>query len=285
MFSAHAARHVQAQIFFAFTDEIGGIVDIAKAQQEISKKYAVPALDKCFEIFQFLASSSHAYTQSEIAKGVGRSTNEIFRILVNLEMNGYLRRDATSGKYRLSFKLYNLSRSISPLDELRQQSIPLMDDLAHQTGLSCQLSILHQSQTMVLVHARSPGPVSLSVAEGAVFSTLESNAGKVLLAHSNDEVRRLIFERDLTWHSMSDMERQTFINTLNDIQMSSSYSGSTSYIPGVIEHVALVGKNKGKQIGALSLSKVESVDAKGFSEMDIDALETTALNISTILGL
>lgn len=260
---------------------------------ENKHKYAVPALDKCFEILEFLAEKKRPCGQSEIARGTGRSANEIFRILVNLELNGYLLRDPSTGKYRLSFKLYNLSRSISPLDELRQQALPLMEDLAVECGLSCQLSVFYQSQTMVLVHAKSPGAVSLSVAEGALFPTLTTNAGKVLLANSKPEVQMMICERSDNWHSYTTIQQQAILNDINQLASVDAYEAPSCLIDGVRELVTLVGQYQGKQIAALSLSAIGGGRAAGtqeytstyFSPSHRDALLATAKNITQVLGL
>ncbi|USI26407.1 IclR family transcriptional regulator [Alteromonas macleodii] len=232
--------------------------------------YAVPALDKCFEIMEYLATIGAPLSQSEISKGVNRSTNEIFRVLVNLTRNNYLIRDETSGKYRLSLKLYNLARSISPLDLIRQQALPIMENLAVETKLSCQLFVLYQSKTMVLVHARSPGAVSLSYSEGSCFSTIASNPGLLLLSHSKDEVRELIIKEALQGISDVTSTRTKVINDIAAMSKSHFDWRESLHINGVKELVGLVGRHEGKQIGALMIS-----DISGKNELDINQQQST----------
>ena len=171
--------------------------------KEKNTKYAVPALDKGIDILEYLASKAMPLSQTEISQGIERSANEIYRVLVGLESRGYLIRDEVSGKYSLSLKLYSLSRKISPIDQLRQTAIPIMEDFSAQSGYAAHLSILYQSKVMVIVHAKSHAPISLSIAEGTLFPTVDTTSGRVLLANSNEAVKQLIYERDESYVNMS----------------------------------------------------------------------------------
>ena len=250
---------------------------------EDKQKYSVPALDKCFEIMEFLANCGEPATQSEIAKGINRSTNEIFRILVNLTAQNYLIRDAGSSKYRLSFKLYNLSRAISPLDVLRQQALPLMENLAVKTKLSCQLFVLYQSQTMVLVHARSPDAVSLNYAEGSCFSSVSSNPGNLLMAHSKPEVRELILANETLSDKLSAKERTSFMTALSTMAEQSEQWRPSLHIEGVYEAMSLVGRHEGKQIGVLMLSQLGK-SRKSDTSVNL-ALQRTAGELTEAIAL
>lgn len=224
---------------------------------EATSKYSVPALDKTFEIFDWLAANPSPKTQAEIAQGIGRSANEIYRILVNLEQNGYLNRDGLSGRYHLSLKLYNLSRTISPIDQLRQTAIPIMDDLAADIGLSCYLSILHQSKTMVLIHTRSQSPISLNIAEGSLFSSLHSNAGKLLMANSNQEVRALILQREPDFADYTVQQKAKLYAALQTIRAQSDLAAPSHLLSGIYEYSVLIGEPEGKVIASLTVCAFE----------------------------
>ncbi|NVK25201.1 MAG: IclR family transcriptional regulator [Gammaproteobacteria bacterium] len=222
------------------------------------QKYSVPALDKAFEIFEYLAANPSPKTQSEIALGVKRNANQIYRILVNLEQSGFLLREPSSGRYHLSLRLYNLSRSISPIDQVRQCAMPLMDDLAAKTGLSCHLSMLHQSQSMVIVHANTQSSVSLNIAEGALFPILSSNSGKLLLANSNDEVQKLLLERTESYLHYSEAEKQALEKELIQVQQQGYIKAPSMATLGVYNFTTLIGKPFGKVIASLTLSSLNN---------------------------
>ena len=56
----------------------------------LKKKYSAPALDKGLDILELLAHSSVGLTQAEIAKGLNRVPNEVYRMLTTLLDRNYM---------------------------------------------------------------------------------------------------------------------------------------------------------------------------------------------------
>lgn len=250
-----------------------------------NNKYAVPALDKGLDILEFLASKAVPLSQTEIAQGIDRSANEIYRVLVGLESRGYLIRDEISGKYTVSLKLYSLSRKISPVAQLRQTAIPIMEDFAAQSGYAAHLSILYQSKVMVVVQTRSHAPVSLSIAEGTLFPTVVTTSGRVLLANSNEAVRSLIYERDDYFQSMKKPDKTELEQHLSDILVNGYCFRESILTEGVTDCAAIIGQPGGAVIASLAVSSLTSTlgdedNKKDLIEMVID----TAKKITDRLG-
>src|SRR5690606_34312537 len=104
--------------------------------------------EKGLDILEFLAKQSTPQSQTEIAAGVNKTPNEIYRMLVNLELRGYVTRDPLSSKYGLSLKLYYLSHRHSVVEELRSAALLPMRKFANTYKESCHLSILYDNQVM-----------------------------------------------------------------------------------------------------------------------------------------
>lgn len=255
------------------------------ADKPTTKKYAVPALDKGFDILEFLASQEMPCSQAEIAAALDRSANEIYRVLIGLEARGYIHRDEVSSKYRVSLKLYNLSRRIKPVDKIRQCALPHMEDLAFTTGCSCYLTMLYQSQTMVIVHASSHAPVSLSIAEGTLISTMSTCPGKILLANSNDEVRAMILERDENYKKMSQAKREMLFAELKLVREQNHDIAPSPFVTGVEDYSTLIGFPEGAVIASLSLSTMPSPLSEPVdTEELLNKLKETAARITEQLG-
>lgn len=255
------------------------------AEKNPTNKYAVPALDKGLDIIEYLASQEAPRSQAEISTALGRSANEIYRVLVGLESRGYLYREEVSGKYRISLKLYNLSRRISPVQKVRQFALPHMEDLAFSTGCSCYLTMLYQSQTMVIVHASSHEAVSMNIAEGTLISTMSSCPGKILLANSKPEVRDMILERDGVYNNMSQAKQDSLSVELANIRELGIVSADSPFIAGVQEFSTLIGEPEGLVIASLSISKMPSLLNDNTDEDElINKLQETAATITQQLG-
>lgn len=250
-----------------------------------TNKYAVPALDKGLDILEFLASQEMPCSQADIALALERSPNEIYRVLVGLEARGYLQRDEVSGKYRVSLKLYNLSRRINPVDKVRQCALPYMEDLAFNTGCSSYLTMLYQSQTMVIVHASSHSPVSLSIAEGTLIPTMSTCPGKILLANSNQAVREMILQRDNAYKKLNKKQRSELDSELNAVREQRHQIAPSPFVIGVTDYSTLVGQPEGSVIAALSVSTMPSTLNQAMDEQWLMAmLKDAASNITAQLG-
>lgn len=219
-------------------------------------KYAVPALDKGLDILEYLVEQQSPCSQSEIANGLARSPNEIYRVLLGLEARGYIVRDKLTSRYRVSLKMYHLSRSISPIEQMRQAALPLMEDFAVSIGQSCHLYMLYQSQTMAIIQANSHSPVFINITEGSLFSTYRSIPGNILLAHSNAEVRDLVLLRDKGFMALPDIEKQQFYAHLEQIKTSGYLVGTNPFIESVEDISAIIGHAEGKVIAALTVSSL-----------------------------
>ena len=58
-------------------------------------RYRAPALDKGLDILELLAGEEEGLSQAEIAKALGRTPNEQYRMLERLVRRGYVARNAS----------------------------------------------------------------------------------------------------------------------------------------------------------------------------------------------
>ena len=129
--------------------------------EEKVSKYQAPALEKGLDILEYLSQRAMPLSQTEIANGINKNPNEIYRMLVCLEERGYLTREEHSAKYMLSLKLYNLSHRHSPIDDIRRAAQYPMQQLAINLKQSCHLSVLDRRR-LPTIFERKHGLISVS---------------------------------------------------------------------------------------------------------------------------
>ncbi|AFV00503.1 IclR family transcriptional regulator [Simiduia agarivorans] len=248
---------------------------------DASPKYAVPALDKGFEILEFLAGDRVPRSQAEIAQGVGRKPSEIFRVLVGLEARGYLVREEVSGKYRTSLKLLGLARSLQPLALLRQQALPIMEALASRLGHSCHLSMRQGDELMVVLQAPSPGAVSLAIAEGTRFPLLPTASGRVLMAHLPEAE-----SADLLSRLIAPEQRDATAAALAELRSRGHELSQSRLTDGVTDCAVLVGARQSPLMAVLAVSCLTSVMDKRLERAELIAeVSAAAADISARIGL
>lgn len=223
-------------------------------------KYQAPALDKGLDILEYLSSQSIPLSQTEIATGIDKSPNEIYRMLMSLESRGYILRDEVSGKYRLSLKLFHLSHRHSPVDELRKAAQYPLEELANTIMQSCHLSILYMNQVMVILHAKSPGPIALSIEEGNLFPLPLTASGKVLLAYMPDAEKEIVLNGNEIYKAYSEKEQKKFLSSLNEIRTKGAYIRTSDLAAGVIDVSVPIGKGSKGLIACLTVSSLTALN-------------------------
>ncbi|RZK56464.1 IclR family transcriptional regulator [Pedobacter frigiditerrae] len=228
---------------------------------ENESKYQAPALDKGLDILEYLSAQSIPLSQSEIAIGIDKTPNEIYRMLMSLESRGYILRDEVSGKYRLSLKLFYLSHRHSPVDELRKAAQFPLEELADTVRQSCHLSILYMNQVMVIIHAKSPGPIALSIEEGNLFPLPLTASGKVLLAYMNEAERSTVLKANPIYKKYPKPKRDEFLASLANIKETGAYFKPSDLAEGVSDISLPIGKHSTNGIIAcLTISMLSTLN-------------------------
>ncbi|WP_421944084.1 IclR family transcriptional regulator [Pedobacter sp.] len=224
-------------------------------------KYQAPALDKGLDILEYLSAQSVPLSQTEIATGIEKTPNEIYRMLMSLESRGYILRDEVSGKYRLSLKLFYLSHRHSPMDELRKAAQFPLEELANTVRQSCHLSILYMNQVMVIIHAKSPGPIALSIEEGNLFPLPLTASGKVLLAYMPESERTTVLKNNQIFKKYLKPQQDDFLVSLTEIQEKGAYLKTSDLAAGVTDISVPIGvANGGNIIACLTISMLNALN-------------------------
>ncbi|UKT65429.1 IclR family transcriptional regulator [Pedobacter mucosus] len=238
--------------------------------KEKELKYQAPALDKGLDILEYLSSQSIPLSQTEIAIGIEKTPNEIYRMLMSLEGRGYIIRDEVSGKYRLSLKLFYLSHRHSPIDELRKAAQFPLEELANSLRQSCHLSILYMNQVMVIIHAKSPGPIALSIEEGNLFPLPLTASGKVLLAYMSESEQNTTLRGNAIFKKYSKAQQEEFLSSLQDIQHTGAYLKNSESVSGVTDISVPIGINSNNGIIAcLTISMLNALNMDKNIENDV----------------
>lgn len=237
--------------------------------KEKESKYNAPALDKGLDILEYLSSQSTPQSQTDIAAGIDKTANEIYRMLTTLESRGYILRDEISGKYRLSLKLYHLSHRHSPIDELRRAAQYPIEELAHQIRQSCHMSILYMSKVLVILHAKSPEPIALSVEEGNTFPLSLTASGKVFLAYMSESVLKESLQVSNA-DELNTSQKKIFFETLEKIKTEGYYIKRSELAEGVVDIAVPVSISAQGVTACLTVSRLTTLNMnKGIENEEI----------------
>ena len=261
------------------------------------KNYSAPALEKGLDIIELLSKSSVGFSQAEIAKELKRSVNEIYRMLNILVARNYIELDLDNDRYKLTFKLLQLSSQHQPIKNLMQKSLPMMREVAQLCNHSVHLSIYYAGKLLVIGQVDSPSSFNYSVTTGSTFDLLETSSGRVILAFQTVEERRRRFERRKLFIKLqkkknnlpsSDLEKKFSSKIIHEIKKNKCEVVKSLQVNGVTNISVPVFDHTNQAIAAVTIPFLQRI--KKDSLNDISLISTTkilkdhALTLSKSLG-
>jgi DNA-binding IclR family transcriptional regulator len=147
---------------------------------------------RALEVLEYFQGDRSEATVMDIARSMGypqSSTSELLSCLVAL---GYLTRDRAARTYRPTARVAVLGARVQPRLFRDGHLLPMMDELAKETGATVVLGN-RVGLDVQYIHAASPPGSELRVAEGASAPIAHSAMGRAMLAAMDrNYVRKLL---------------------------------------------------------------------------------------------
>lgn len=160
--------------------------------------YPVQSLIKSVVIMEILADSVEGMGVTEISEKTGMNKSTVHRILTTLVHERYVDQDVRKGRYRLSFKLFEIARRILNNVRTTKVAAPFLEKLAEETGESARLIVpdYENARLVVCDQVLTSKPTMVRTHLGETLSLLQTAAGKMFLAGLTDgEIKALMDEK------------------------------------------------------------------------------------------
>lgn len=221
------------------------------------RSYSAPALEKGLDILEILCRSERPMTQKEIAKGLGRSVGEIYRMVSCLVERNYVSQ-VDDNSFTITTKLYELAHINPPTHRLMFEAIPVMQRLAKELDQSCHLTVYSQGKQVVLAKVDAPSGMGFSVRTGSELDVLISASGRVLLAFQTAETTKLWIEESVQRRpEQSDPQIRTILETIRKIGFESVPSVQ---VRGLYAVSFPILDTQGRALAALTVPYAERID-------------------------
>jgi DNA-binding IclR family transcriptional regulator len=153
------------------------------------RKYRAPALEKGLDVLELLAATGQPMSLMQISNQLGRSVNELFRMVQVLEFRGYVHAAPAGEGYLLTDRLFALGMTRAPTKDLVETALPFLRQFTQKTHQSCHLAVASGDQMVVVARIEAPGDLGFSVRVGFRRSLVLSTSGLVLFAYQPETVR------------------------------------------------------------------------------------------------
>jgi DNA-binding IclR family transcriptional regulator len=159
------------------------VVSKSRVKMKSPPSYAAPALEKGMDIVELLAAEPSGLTISDIAVRLGRSTGEVFRMIVAMQKRQWLHKNPETDRFSVTYRVLELAHRGTSSQAMTQAATPVMHDLANSIDQSCHLVVRSGGNGIVIRRQENPSPQGgFAMRLGAVIDLLTSGSGHVLLA-------------------------------------------------------------------------------------------------------
>ncbi len=245
-------------------------------------KYRAPALSKGLDILELLAGEARGKTQAEVAKTLGRTTSEIFRMLMVLRQRGYVELSEDGDRYALTTKMFEIAHKHPPIRRLTAIAGEEMQRLADEINQSLHLAILHSGKVLVIAQVDCPDNNVTSVRLGAQIPLFDTASGRVLAAWMDERAREAL----LDVAEGPEERRCDFVAGLEDVRAKGYCENASLTIEGVTNVSAPIRDFSGKVVAALTIPFVNRLSGTSIVPLEDsrEALLTVCRSISRQLG-
>lgn len=222
-------------------------------------RYRAPALDKGLDILELLASVENGLTQVEIAKRLGRSPNEFYRMLDRLQRRGYVAR-IEGDCFALTLKMFGLAHLHAPTRRLVSFAAPLMRELARTTEQANHLVVFDRGRTVVVAQQEAPTYWGISIRVGSQVGLFDTGSGHVMLAFATPGQRAAMLDAHRSDDSPATIPPE-LDRRLHRIREQGYESMSSAQTAGVFNLSAPVLSTDGSALAALTIPFIAHVNA------------------------
>lgn len=145
---------------------------------------SVQSIDRVLDILEVLSAAPQGLALSDLAAATSLHASTAHRLLASLASRGYVRKDPESGKYRLTLRLYEISRRVSTVLDLFSASKPLLEALANDVKEIVHL-VERDGSDVVYLHKFEPllRPISITSSVGLHNPMYCTGVGKSIMAY------------------------------------------------------------------------------------------------------
>jgi DNA-binding IclR family transcriptional regulator len=167
-----------------------------------SKTPSVPALVRGLAILERIAKSRRGLTFAQLTRHFDFPKSSVHTLLLTFEREGYLQRDAATGRYMAGTKLVHIAGMTMDSIALRERATPFLRMLATVTGMTVHMAIFDRDEVTLVAKVDCPGRPRIATWVGKRMDMHCTSLGKCLIAHLPEaDVDRLIADHGLLRHN------------------------------------------------------------------------------------
>jgi IclR family transcriptional regulator, KDG regulon repressor len=244
------------------------------------EKRTVRAVERALDVLLCFTGKSD-WGLSEIAAQIGLHKSTVHRLLATLEDRGFVIRDQGTEKYRLGFRILELSANQSRPDDPSIVLLPEMERLRNELGETVSLYVRDRTERVRIQAVQSEQAIRRVAPVGARLPLSVGASSKVLLAFADPAVRAAAMA-DPAWPPT--LDKATYTRQLEEIVSSGYATSFEEREPGAAAVAAPIVNRAGKLVAALAVSGPSNRLTPEVMHQRAPAIVEAAKRMGTLLG-
>lgn len=148
-------------------------------------------------IIHLYSEDQHELGITEIARKLNLSKSTVHRLVQTLEEEGFLEKNTLSHRYRLGWKLLQLSGVVINQLSVFHEAVPIIETLSEKWGEAVHIGVLEGTKFVYLHKVESPYPTYLLSDIGKRMPASCTSGGKIILAYQPEKYLNFILKQKL----------------------------------------------------------------------------------------
>jgi IclR family pca regulon transcriptional regulator len=250
-------------------------------------RYYVEALGRGLAVLDCFIADPGPHALVELSRQVGLGMPTTLRLIRTLEEAGYVRQDAATKRYRLSWKMLQLQDATASILDYADLARPHLQDLSTEIDEATGMAVLDGFEVRHAIRVSSNRIISANIPPGALFPAHPTAMGKVLLADLPPDTVRELAQRHpfIRFTSSTVSEVEDLLAQLPQVARQGYAVSDQEWESSLRSIAAPVRTRDGRVAAAVCAVSVRADMSIGTMEQDyLPGLMRTAKAISQALG-
>jgi DNA-binding IclR family transcriptional regulator len=211
------------------------------------------AVQKAFEVLEYLSESPTDATLQTIATKVSMTRNKASRLMATLCESGLLEQDKPSGSYLLGINAFSLAQKLVRNSSVISLAHPVIEQLAKKHDEAVYMTVIKGEDVLFLDMADCDQKIKAVSLIGKSFPLFSTAAGKVIKAlESTESIEWMLKKRRSRARDIANPEG--LLSELNEIRTNGGIAVDSGGLGEDISSVSVAVKDyAGQVIGAITM--------------------------------
>lgn len=216
----------------------------------------IQSLDRGLKILNILGKADRSLSLNDIAGHFDIDRSSVFRLITTLTQNGYVRQDAETKKYRLGFRIMELSGAIGEQTKIETIIRPIIQRVCAATRQNTHLAILDGTEVVFIAVEQPRDSLSVHITVGTREAAGATALGKALISHLDEaRMEAILGSLDLKRYTENTIiSKATLRDHLAAVRRERIAEDNEEYKAGIICFAAPVLNNRNEAEYSLGIS-------------------------------